>query len=80
MPGYFHPPHGEVVNAVARALAEDLQPLGDMTSGMLDPTITATAQINARKPGRLAGCGCAAEAFRLESVGSPTRIQFNSKH
>ena len=64
MPGYFHPPHGDVVDVVARALAEDLSPLGDMTSGMLDPAITATAQINARKPGRLAGCGPAAEAFR----------------
>ena len=35
-----------------------------MTSGMLDPDITATAQMNARKPGRLAGCAPAAEAFR----------------
>ena len=43
MPGYFHPPHGDVVDVVARALAEDLSPLGDMTSGMLDPAITATA-------------------------------------
>jgi nicotinate-nucleotide pyrophosphorylase (carboxylating) len=64
MSGYFQPPHASVVDAVARALAEDLQPLGDMTSGMLDPSITATAQFNARKPGRLAGCACAAEAFR----------------
>jgi len=64
MPGYFHPPHGDVVDAVTRALAEDLSPLGDMTSGMLDAGITATAQINARTPGRLAGCACAAEAFR----------------
>lgn len=64
MPGYFHPPQSDVVDAVRRALAEDLSPLGDMTSGMLDPGITATAQINARKPGRLAGCACAAEAFR----------------
>ena len=64
MTGYFHPPHGEVVDAVSRALAEDLSPLGDMTSGMLDPSITATAQMNARKPGRLAGVACAAEAFR----------------
>ena len=64
MPGYFQPPHGDVVDVVARALAEDLQPLGDMMSGMLDPTITATAQMNARRPGRLAGCAPAAEAFR----------------
>jgi len=64
MPGYFHPPQSVVIDAVARALAEDLEPLGDMTSGMLDPSITVTAQMNARKPGRLAGCACAAEAFR----------------
>jgi len=63
-PTYFHPPHHDVVEAVRRALAEDLSPLGDMTSGMLDPAITATAQINARKPGRLAGSTCAAETFR----------------
>lgn len=64
MSGYFQPPQSVVVDAVSRALAEDLEPLGDMTSGMLDPSITATAQMNARKPGRLAGCACAAEAFR----------------
>jgi len=61
---YFHPPHHDVVDAVQRALAEDLSPLGDMTSGMIDPGITVTAQLNARKPGRLAGCACAAAAFR----------------
>lgn len=64
MSSYFQPPHTEVVDAVRRALAEDLEPLGDMTSGMLDPSITTTAQIRARKPGRLAGQACAAEAFR----------------
>ena len=64
MSSYFHPPQGEVADAVTRALAEDLTPLGDMTSGMIDPAVTATAQINARKPGRLSGCACAAEAFR----------------
>lgn len=64
MSRYFHPPQGLVVDAVARALAEDLEPLGDMTSGMLPPNVTATAQINARDKGRLAGAACAAEAFR----------------
>lgn len=63
MSTFMHPPHGEVRSAVQRALAEDLTPLGDMTSSMLDRSITATCQINARKPGRLAGRACAAEAF-----------------
>jgi nicotinate-nucleotide pyrophosphorylase (carboxylating) len=63
-PTYFQPPQHEVVDAVRRALAEDLSPLGDMTSGMIGADVTATAQINARKPGRLAGRACAAEAFR----------------
>jgi len=64
MSSYFQPPHGLVVDAVARALAEDLEPLGDMTSGMLPPGVMTTAQINARDAGRLAGAACAAEAFR----------------
>jgi nicotinate-nucleotide pyrophosphorylase len=56
MVGCFRPRHGDVASAVAWVLVKDLQPLGDMTSGMLDPAIGATAQTKARNPGRLAGC------------------------
>ena len=61
---FFHAPHHEVVDAVTRALREDLSPLGDVTSSLIDPAITATAQINSRKPGRLAGSACVRETFR----------------
>lgn len=49
---------------VARALAEDLTPLGDLTSSLLDPTLTATASFGARTAGVIAGCRCADETFR----------------
>lgn len=49
---------------VAKALAEDLTPLGDLTSSLIDPAKTATARFNAREPGVLAGCRCVEETFR----------------
>jgi len=60
---YEDAPAHAVRTAVALALAEDLTPLGDLTSALLDPTITAVAQIVARWPGRVAGTACATEAF-----------------
>ena len=59
----FEPPLDAVAEAVARALAEDLTPLGDLTSRMLPPEATATASFVAREPGVLAGRLCADEAF-----------------
>jgi len=53
-----------VVEAVSRALAEDLTPLGDVTSALLPPDLTATALFVPRDGGVLAGRRCAAEAFR----------------
>ncbi|MGY6502518.1 MAG: carboxylating nicotinate-nucleotide diphosphorylase [Acidimicrobiales bacterium] len=58
------PPIGEVRRAVERALAEDLVPLGDITSSLLDPTVTATGVLAARADGRLAGSACVTETFR----------------
>jgi nicotinate-nucleotide pyrophosphorylase (carboxylating) len=52
-----------VREAVARALAEDLTPLGDLTAALLDPETRATARFVAREPGRIAGVGCAEESF-----------------
>lgn len=49
---------------VAKALAEDLTPLGDLTSSLIDPSKMATAEFNTREPGVLAGCRCVDETFR----------------
>ena len=60
----LHPPVGAVREAVARALAEDLTPLADLTSGLLPTSARATAEFVARSAGVLAGRLCADEAFR----------------
>jgi nicotinate-nucleotide pyrophosphorylase (carboxylating) len=62
-PDWLHPPAHAVTEAVRRALAEDLDPLGDLTSSLLPP-VTAEARFVARAPGRLAGTRCATETFR----------------
>jgi nicotinate-nucleotide pyrophosphorylase (carboxylating) len=53
--------------AVARALAEDLEPLGDLTAALLAPGIWAVAVLVARAPGVVAGRLAAEEAFRQVS-------------
>jgi nicotinate-nucleotide pyrophosphorylase (carboxylating) len=52
-----------VREAVTRALAEDLAPLGDLTSALLPPDATATAHFVPRHAGILAGTACATEVF-----------------
>jgi nicotinate-nucleotide pyrophosphorylase (carboxylating) len=52
-----------VVEAVARALAEDLGPLGDLTASLVPPQATASAAFVARAEGVLAGTACATESF-----------------
>jgi nicotinate-nucleotide pyrophosphorylase (carboxylating) len=52
-----------VVEAVARALAEDLLPLGDLTAGLVPADRTATVAIVSRQRGVLAGRACAVEVF-----------------
>jgi nicotinate-nucleotide pyrophosphorylase (carboxylating) len=54
---------GAVQEAVARALAEDLAPLGDITSSLLPAGATATADFVPRAAGVLAGTACATETF-----------------
>ena len=61
-PNWLHPPRHDVTEAVARALAEDLDPLGDLTSSLLAPG-PGEARFVARQPGRLAGTRCATETF-----------------
>jgi nicotinate-nucleotide pyrophosphorylase (carboxylating) len=57
------PPIAAVRAAVARALDEDLTPLGDLTSALLARDLTASADFVARAAGVLAGVDCATEAF-----------------
>jgi nicotinate-nucleotide pyrophosphorylase (carboxylating) len=61
----FSPPHADVVEAVTRALAEDLTDVGDVTSALVPRGATAHFALRAREDGVLAGRDCAAEAFRL---------------
>lgn len=59
-----HPPITAVREAVTRALAEDLTPIGDLTSALLPPDLEATALFVSRADGVLAGRLCAEEAIR----------------
>ena len=59
-----YPPQTAVLEAVSRAIAEDLLPLGDLTSALLPGDLVATASFVAREAGVLAGRACASEAFR----------------
>ncbi len=60
----LHPPLADVRFLVDRALAEDLTPLGDLTSSLIDPALTATAEFRSRAAGTIAGCLCVEETFR----------------
>jgi nicotinate-nucleotide pyrophosphorylase (carboxylating) len=55
------PPIPAVREAVARALAEDLLPLGDLTAGLLDPGRTGAAAVVSRGAGVFAGGRCLLE-------------------
>ena len=57
------PPRHLVRDAVTRALAEDLGPLGDITGALLPVGATVTADLVARAPGVLAGSACVDEVF-----------------
>ena len=52
-----------VRDAVARALEEDLAPLGDLTSALLPVDAVAEARFVPRVDGTLAGTACATDAF-----------------
>ena len=58
------PPAGAVRDAVERALAEDLGPLGDVTAALVPSEATAAVDVVAREPGVLAGTACATEVYR----------------
>jgi nicotinate-nucleotide pyrophosphorylase (carboxylating) len=57
------PPLHAVRAAVALALAEDLTPLGDLTSALLPTKATAVADFIPRQDGVLAGTRCGTETF-----------------
>ncbi len=58
------PPHPAVVEAVARAIAEDLLPLGDLSAALVPDGRRAIIDIVSRGTGVLAGRACAVETFR----------------
>jgi nicotinate-nucleotide pyrophosphorylase (carboxylating) len=62
-PALVDPPPVAVREAVARALAEDLLPLGDLTSSLVPEGTMASVRIVSRGEGVLAGSACAEEAF-----------------
>ncbi len=62
-PGDFDPPRAAVAEAVARALAEDIGPLGDLSAALVDPGATAHLVMVARAEGVIAGRLCAEQAF-----------------
>jgi nicotinate-nucleotide pyrophosphorylase (carboxylating) len=61
--GPFDVPRDVVRDAVARALAEDLGPLGDLTAALVPADALARAAIVARAGGVIAGTACASEVF-----------------
>lgn len=65
----IHPPLSAVREAVDRALAEDLLPLGDLTSALLPEGLYATAAFVPRQHGVLAGRACADETFTRMHAG-----------
>jgi nicotinate-nucleotide pyrophosphorylase (carboxylating) len=58
------PPAPAVVDAVARALAEDILPLGDLTASLVPADVVRTVAVVSRQDGVVAGRACAVEAFR----------------
>jgi nicotinate-nucleotide pyrophosphorylase (carboxylating) len=64
VPRAVHPPRHAVVEVVTRALAEDLTPLGDLTSALLPEQLSAQAAFVAREAGVVAGRPCVDETFR----------------
>lgn len=57
------PPRHAVCEAVGRALAEDLTPLGDLSAALVPAQATAAAVLASRADGVFAGRACVDEAF-----------------
>lgn len=64
------PPDGVVIEAIRRALAEDLGDAGDITTNsIISPTATSRATIVARKSGTIAGLDVARRVFGAAGNG-----------
>ena len=61
--GVVDPPRPAVREAVGRALAEDLLPVGDLTASLVGTEVTGTVAVVSRQPGVVAGRCCAEETF-----------------
>jgi len=64
-----HPPLPAVREVVARALAEDLGTLGDLTGSLIPVDVNVAARVVTREDGVLAGRLCAAETFAQVDPG-----------
>jgi nicotinate-nucleotide pyrophosphorylase (carboxylating) len=71
---FADPPAAAVREAVSRALAEDLLPLGDVTSSLLPEGTTAQAGLVARSVGVVAGRMCVVET--LAQVDPELRVSW----
>src|SRR5207244_1885136 len=72
----MHAPIGAVREIVARALAEDLTPMGDLTASLVDPAARVSAAVVARDDGVLAGTSCVEETCR--QVDAEITVTWNS--
>ncbi|MGO9342972.1 MAG: nicotinate-nucleotide diphosphorylase (carboxylating), partial [Acidimicrobiales bacterium] len=63
--GIVEPPIQAVHDAVRRALAEDVLPLGDLSASLVPASARARFTFVARREGVIAGSRCAIEAFAL---------------
>src|SRR5262249_35613051 len=59
----LYPPLQAVRDAVARALAEDIGPLGDLTAALLPEDATGRASFVSRSEGIIAGALCVTETY-----------------
>jgi nicotinate-nucleotide pyrophosphorylase (carboxylating) len=71
-----HPPFHAVRDAVARAIAEDLGPLGDITAALIPVDVDVRATFVPRAEGVLAGRLCATETFA--QIDSALRITWTA--
>jgi nicotinate-nucleotide pyrophosphorylase (carboxylating) len=70
----FDAPVHVVRELVARALAEDIGPLGDLTASLVPANACAAVDVVARADGVLAGTACATEVFA--QVDPAVRVQW----
>lgn len=63
------PPRAAVMDAVARALAEDLGPLGDLSASLVPDRAARSVHLVSRAAGVVAGRACALETLRQVDPG-----------